>query len=345
MKLICLEEHAVDADIDEATRSIQVLRAPYLADVDSQFQDVADETHDILPHLVTMKEATAQGLQLGVERIAQMDRHGIDVQVLSYSSAPQLAPAHTAVGLAQRANDRLAAAVRAYPTRFRAFATLPWQVTDQAVIELERAVHDLGMVGTLLIGRPGETFLDDARYEPIIAKLNQLKVPLYVHPGVPLPEVREPYYGGLNKEVSARLSLFGWGWHNEAGVHVIRMMLAGLFDNYPDLQVISGHWGEMVPFYLQRLDDCMPQGVTGLKRSLTETYRQHIYVTPSGMLNLPHFEFILKVLGADRILYAVDYPYLTLSGARGFIEELPISEADREKIASANAELLLGSAL
>ena len=345
MKMICFEEHAVDSDIDEATRQIQASRAPYLADIDSQFQDVADEAHDTLPHLVTMKTATAQGLQLGAERLAQMDRHGIDVQVLSYSSAPQLAPSHSVVGLAQRANDRLAAAVDAYPTRFRAFAALPWQLTDEAVVELERAVHTLGMVGVLLIGRPGETFLDDARYEPILAKLNDLKVPLYVHPGVPLPEVREPYYGGLNKEVSARLSLFGWGWHNEAGVHVIRMMLAGIFDKYPNLQVISGHWGEMVPFYLQRMDDCMPQGVTNLTRTLTETYRQHVYVTPSGMLNLPHFEFIYKVLGADRILYAVDYPYLTLSGARKFMEDLPVSEIDRNKIASGNAELLLGSAL
>ena len=197
------------------------------------------------------------------------------------------------------------------------------------------------MVGTLLQGRPGQSFLDDVRYEPVLAKLNELKLPIYVHPGFPLQQVREPYYGGLDKEVSARLSLFGWGWHNEAGIQVIRMILSGKFDQFPNLQVISGHWGEMVPFYLQRMDDTIPQEATGLSRTITDTYRAHVYVTPSGMLNFPHFEFIHKVLGADRILYSVDYPYLTLTGARDFLEGLPISQEDKEKIAHRNAEALL----
>jgi len=203
-------------------------------------------------------------------------------------------------------------------------------------------VKQLGMVGTLLLGRPGQTFLDDARYEPVLAKLNELKVPIYLHPGFPLSQVREPYYGGLDKEVSARLSMFGWGWHNEAGVQVIRLILSSKFEEYPNLQVISGHWGEMVPFYLQRMDDTIPQEATRLSRSITETYKAHVYVTPSGMLNLPHFTFIHKVLGADRILYSVDYPYLTLTGARDFLEGLPISQRDKEKIAHGNAEALLG---
>ena len=166
-------------------------------------------------------------------------------------------------------------------------------------------------------------------------------MPLYLHPGAPLPQVREPYYSGLDKEVSARLSLFGWGWHNETGIHVIRVMLAGAFDRYPNLQVISGHWGEMVPFYLQRLDDAIPREVTGLSRTITDTYRAHVHVTPSGMLTLPHFKFIQEVVGIDRILFAVDYPYLTNTGARRFLEALPVSDADRAKIAHGNAERLL----
>ena len=161
-----------------------------------------------------------------------------------------------------------------------------------------------------------------------------------MHPGFPLPEVREPYYGGLDKEVSARLSLFGWGWHHEAGIQVIRMMLSGQFDKFPNLQVISGHRGEMVPFYLQRMDDTIPQEATGLSRSITDTYKSHVYVTPSGMFNLPHFEFIHKVVGADRIIYAVDYPYLTHTGSRAFLDSLPISQEDKEKIACRNAEAL-----
>jgi predicted TIM-barrel fold metal-dependent hydrolase len=118
------------------------------------------------------------------------------------------------------------------------------------------------------------------------------------------------------------------------------MILSGVFEKFPDLQVISGHWGEMVPFYLQRLDDSLTLEATGLPRSISDTYKAHVYVTPSGMLNLPHFEFIHRVLGADRLIYAIDYPYLTLSGARGFLENLPISQSDREKVAHKNAEAL-----
>jgi predicted TIM-barrel fold metal-dependent hydrolase len=102
-------------------------------------------------------------------------------------------------------------------------------------------VKQLGLKGALINGRPGESFLDDPRYAPILAALDELQVPLYVHPGLPLAAVREPYYGGLERELSARLSMFGWGWHNEAGIQVVRMLLAGVFDRHPRLQVISGH--------------------------------------------------------------------------------------------------------
>jgi predicted TIM-barrel fold metal-dependent hydrolase len=313
-----------------------------MADWGSRIEDRPAAFTDNRPHLVSPKKAVAAAREIGAGRIAAMDQHRIDMQVLSFSSSPQLALASQSVGLTRAANDRLAASVHANPTRFAAFSTLPWQDPLMAAAELERTVNQLGMVGTLLMGRPGRTFLDDALYEPVLAKLNELKIPIYVHPGFPLPQVREPYYGGFDKEVSARLSMFGWGWHHEAGIQVIRMLLAGKFEQYPDLQVISGHWGEMVPFYLQRLDDTLPREVTNLPHSISETYKAHVYVTPSGMLNLPHFEFIHKVLGADRILYSVDYPYLTLTGAREFLESLPISQPDKEKIGHGNAEALLG---
>ena len=287
-----------------------------------------------------MSVAIERARDLASGRLASMDEFGIAMQVLSYSNAAQLAPASEALALTRAANDKLAEAVYANPDRFRAFAALPWQVPEAAVEELERSVKELGCVGVLLQGRPGDTFLDDARYDGVLAKLNELKVPLYVHPGYPLKQVREPYYSGLDKEISARLSTFAWGWHNESGIQVLRMMLAGLFERFADLQIISGHWGEMVPFFLQRLDDTITRPVTGFARTLTEVYKQHVYVTPSGMMNLPHFDFIYKVLGADRILYSVDYPYVTLNGAREFLESLPISREDQEKIASKNAETL-----
>ena len=105
--------------------------------------------------------------------------------------------------------------------------------------------------------------------------------------------------------------------------------------------MISGHWGEMVPFYLKRLDDAIPREATGLSRTITDTYRAHVHVTPSGMLTLPHFRFIQEVVGIERILFAVDYPYLTNTGARRFLETLPVSDADRASIAHGNAEKLL----
>jgi predicted TIM-barrel fold metal-dependent hydrolase len=342
VKIICLEEHALDADIARASLPAQTSEAGYMADWGSRVADKPAALSDNRPHLVSQREAAGAALEVGASRIAAMDQHGIDVQVVSYSSSPQLAPASQAIELTRAANDRLAASVQANPTRFAAFSTLPWQDPDAAAAELERTVRQLGMVGTLLMGRPGETLLDDVRYEAVLAKLNELKVPIYVHPGFPLPQVREPYYGGLDKEVSARLSMFGWGWHHEAGIQVIRLLLSGKFERYPDLQVISGHWGEMVPFYLQRMDDTIPKQATRLSRSITETYKAHVYVTPSGMFNLPHFEFIHNVIGADRILFSVDYPYLTLTGSREFLENLPISPRNREKIAHSNAEALLG---
>jgi predicted TIM-barrel fold metal-dependent hydrolase len=341
MKIICIEEHTIDLPIVEAARPAALAEAAYMADWGTRWKDRPDGFGDGLPHLQDHGSALGLARDMGAGRIAEMDTHGIDMQVVSYSSPLQLAPKEQAVALARAANDRLAEASRANPSRLRGFATLPWQHPEAAAAELERAVGELGFVGTLLVGRPGETFLDDPRYEPVLAKLNELQVPIYVHPGFPLPQVRDPYYGGLDKEVSARLSLFGWGWHHEAGIQVIRMLLAGMFDRYPQLRVISGHWGEMVPFYLQRMDDMLPPEVTGLSRTVSQTYRDHVYVTPSGMLNLPHFEFIHKVIGADRIIYAIDYPYLTMTGARAFLEQLNISQEDKEKIAYRNAEILL----
>lgn len=341
MKIICLEEHTVDAALGKASQAAQMREAGYMADLGSRVKTPSGLPRDDRPHIQAVADIPALLRDVGAGRIADMDANGIDIQILSYSDAAQLAPAGQALELTRAANDRLAEAVAANPTRFAGFAILPWQHPEAAARELRRAVADLNLKGALLTGRPGDTFLDDSRYEPVLATLNALRVPLYVHPGPPLPQVREPYYGGLDKEVGARLSLFGWGWHNEAGVHVIRLMLSGAFDRFRDLQVISGHWGEMVPFYLQRMDDAMPREVTGLSRPLTETYRQHVYVTPSGMLTLPHFTFIQTVVGVDRILYAIDYPYLTNTGARRFLEGLPVSDEDRAKIAHRNAEALL----
>ena len=340
MKVICIEEHIGDQDLQKAGEPRLQSQAPYFMQVGTCFPGNVADGDDKLPMQLDYRISSKLLPDTGPGRIATMDQHGIDMQILSYSNPTQDTPAAEQIDLTRKVNDRLAETVRANPTRFGGFAALPWRHPEAAAEELERSITELGFVGTMLIGRPGDAFLDDPKFEPILAKLDELRVPIYMHPGYPLPQVQQPYYGGLGTQITARLSLFGWGWHNEAGVHVLRMLLSKKFDKYPNLQVISGHWGEMVPFYLQRLDDSIPQDVTGLSQSITETYKQHIYVTPSGMMNLPHFQFIQAVLGADRILYSVDYPYLTLSGARRFLETLPIGQEDKEKIAHRNAEAL-----
>jgi uncharacterized protein len=259
---------------------------------------------------------------------------------MSWVSPAQLTPADQALPLTRAANDRLAAAAAANPARLSGLAVLPWRDPSAAAAELDRSVNELGLKGALIVGRPGDTFLDDPRYAPVLKKLNDLRVPLYVHPFNPLPQVHQAYYGGFSPLVSAEFSLGAWGWHNEAGIHVLRLILSGAFEKFPDLQVISGHWGEMVPFYLERLDDVMTPEATGLSGTITETYRRHVWVTPSGMYGLPHFEFIHKVIGADRIIWSVDYPFLTLDGTQEFIDKLPVSEDDKEKMTHRNAEKL-----
>ena len=342
MDIICFEEHTIDADIDRAVSLMQAAEAPYLANWGEYAEEEPSELRDTRPRLLSLKTAHRLAMDLGQGRIAAMDKHGIAMQILSSTSATQQASLAQAVKLARAANDRLAEAVHAHPNRFGGFATLPWQDPDAAATELERAVKNLGLLGSLIQGRPGEhTFLDDPRYEPVLAKHNELKVPLYVHPGVPLPQVQKSYYGALKPETTARLSMIGWGWHSEAGVHVLRLILSGAFERHRDLQVISGHWGEMVPFFLQRLDDTLPLSVTGLSRTISEIYKAHVYVTPSGMLNVPHFEFVYKVLGAHRILYAIDYPYLSLTGASEFLHNLALGDEDKQKIANGNARSLL----
>lgn len=341
MKLICVEEHVLDPAIGKAAQTQVLAEAPYLPDWGSRVTDGRNITDHSRPHVIAAGESARKALDMGTGRLADMDAGGIGMQVLSYGGFPQLLPAQEAIDLNRAANDRLAQTAQDHPARFAGFATLPWQDPEAAARELERAVKELGLKGALINGRPGETFLDDPRYAPILAAFDALKVPLFVHPGLPLPAVQVPYYGGFDRELSARLSMFAWGWHNEAGIHVVRLLLAGVFDRYPNLQVISGHWGEMVPFYLQRLEDSIPQEASGLRRPIVQTYREHVYVTPSGMLTLPHFQFVHSLMGSERILHSIDYPYQSLDGAQTFIDALPVSNAEKALIAHGNAEYLL----
>ena len=340
LHLVCVEEHVSSRGVAREAMPEMLRQAPYLADWG---KDVADkgETAKDRPRVICARDSLRKLMDTDAGRLRDMDAHGIDMQALSYAPSPHLVPGQAGIGLCARANDELAASVERHPARFAAFATLPWQEPEAAVKELERCIGRLGFRGVLLNGRPGEAFLDDARWRPVLEALNALRVPLFLQPGLPLAQVRGAYYAGFSREVSARLSMFGWGWHSEEGVQLVRLLLSGVFDELPRLRVISGHWGELVPFFLQRLDDSIPQEATGLRRSLTETFKEHVYVTPSGMTSLPHFLFVRELVGMDRLLFSVDYPYLSLNGARDWLENLPVSYEEKEKFAFRNAEALL----
>jgi predicted TIM-barrel fold metal-dependent hydrolase len=342
MRIICLEEHVVDQVVASAVKDASAAEVPYVADVGSRYQDDPAREPADRPRLMSLRESMKAATEPLSVRVAAMDEAAIDCQVISLTNEPQLAAQGDAVDLVRGANDRLAEAVAKYPNRFSAFFTLPWQNPEEAVREAERCVRKLNLPATMLMGRPnGEHFVDDACFEPVLAKLAELDAPLYIHPGPPLHAVQQPYYGGFNPDLTARLSLFGWGWHHEAGIQVVRLILSGALDRHRGLRIISGHWGEMVPFFLQRMDDTMPPAVTGLARTIGDTYREQVWVGPSGMLNTPHLMFIREVLGIERIVFSVDYPYLTMSGARDWLENLPIPDSEKEAIAFRNAQTLL----
>ena len=279
---------------------------------------------------------------VGDQRLADMDAGGIDVQVLSHGApgTEQLEP-EQAIRLAREANDYLAEAVAAHPDRFAAFATLPTAAPGAAADELERATGELGFKGALINGHVQGKFLDAPEFWPIFERAERLGVPIYVHPTVPPPAVREAYYGGLMPRFAQALSMAGWGWHVDTGLHGLRLIAGGVLDEYPTLQIIIGHMGEALPFFLARSSRVLQQQA-GLSRPLEDYMVSNFHFTTSGMFSYPPLILLLEVIGADRVMFSVDYPYSSNSEGRDFVMGAPISDADREKIAHGNAERLLG---
>lgn len=329
MKIITVEEHFINEEIATAIRVEVEKIAPghskaFNADFGSR---------------QTMKPE--QLTDLGEGRVANMDTNGIDMQILSYGGpATELLSSPLAVELSRKANDRLAAAIADHPGRFMGFALLPMSDPMAAVTELERCVKELGFVGAMVYGTAHGRFMDEAEFDPFFAKLAQLNVPLYIHPTVVNTEVRNIYYNNADPAFAARFASAGIGWHYEVGIHVMRLIFAGVFDRYPDLQIIMGHWGELLPFYMDRLNAFFPATASPMEHDFKYYLQNNIYVTPSGMFTVPQLQYIIETMGAERILYSADYPYYPNEGARAFLENAPISREDKEKIAHGNAERL-----
>jgi len=276
---------------------------------------------------------------LGKERLAFMDVAGVDVQVLSFTSpGAQAFDAAEAIPLAKDANDVLHAAVKRHPDRFAGFAALPTAAPDAAANELERAVSQLGFKGAMIHGHTRGSFLDERKYWVIFERAQALGVPIYLHPTLPHPDVVKAYFTGYED-----LARAAWGFGIDTSTHFLRLVFSGVFDTYPNLKIILGHLGECLPFAMNRLNDhTVPAAKRrGLQKTPLQYLKDNVLVTTSGNWFTPAFVCTLLTLGADNILFAVDWPYEPNTTAVHFLQSLPVSDVDREKIAHGNAERIL----
>lgn len=276
---------------------------------------------------------------LGSGRIATMDAQGIDLAVLALTPpGTQALPPEEAVALSRLANDTATEAVRIHPTRFRSLSTLPISSPDHVAAELERAAAQ-GHVGTMVYGRSGDRFLDDPAYDDFFAAAADLRQPVFIHPQTPSEALRDAAYRGFDPMTDLGLATFGWGWHLEAATAALRLILRGTFDRHPDLQIVLGHWGELLPFWLDRADSL--SHLAGLERPISDYVRTNVFLTASGMLNPALLHHALTVTTTDRLIFSTDYPFQqpTRTEIDTFFGHLT---TDRHKVRSTNAAALLG---
>ncbi|RRD21379.1 amidohydrolase [Brucellaceae bacterium VT-16-1752] len=317
MKLIGIEEHFLTADIYEAWHA---------TGLDATDPSVAFHSDAVWHRLLDLAET----------RLALMDETGLDMQVLSLTTPGLHDLRRESLDLARSTNDLLAEVVARHPTRFQAMATLPVAMPEEAARELERCVTAFGFKGTMLCGRVEGRSLDDPAFLPLFEAAAALSVPILLHPRAPVKAVRDAYYSGFTPQIDAAFATYGLGWHYDAGIQFVRLVLSGLFDRLPGLQVILGHWGEMVLFYAERL--AAMDRISGLAHPIATYLRRNLYITASGMF-LPHYlERAAAVVGTERLLFSTDYPYQYRPGqdARRFLETCGLGGADQAAFAHGN---------
>lgn len=323
MKLIAIEEHFLTREVSDAWAA-----APGPVDPTCAYHagDLAARLED-----------------LGDMRLDLMDETGVDVQVLSLTT-PGLhnLEAGASAALARRTNDLVAQAVARRPDRFQGFAALPTPSPAEAPRELERAVRQLGLKGAMLCGRTREKPLDHPDFWPLFECAAALGVPLFIHPQIPSEAVREASYSGIGEGLDLALAGPGLGWHYEAGLQFVRLVLAGVFDRFPGLQIILGHWGEVVLFYLERMT--VLDRVARLDRPFAVCARENLHVTASGMFSDAYLKRCVEIVGVDRILFSTDYPYQYRPGrtARTYLDQVPLDASGKAKFAHENWERLTG---
>jgi len=332
MRTIDLETHFITQDWLDALYANEGYPRMVKDEADGKlrlyYQADAFEPYGVTPKL----------LDLDDDRIAEMDANGIDFAVLSLT-APGVEQLDPEIGprLAASVNDQLAAAIERHPGRYGGFAALYPKDVDGAVAELERAVLRLGLKGWKTHSNFGDSYIDDKRYWPILAKAEELRVPIYLHPVVPIiPELRT--YG-----LSLAGAAFGFGI--ETATAMMRLVLSGALDAFPSLQVILGHYGEALPFSMQRIDHPFTRpyikadgaAVPDLKHPPSYYLRTNVWVTTSGNYFAGAFDCTREALGLERIMLGTDHPYETMSECMEFLESLPLSDEERDQLYRTNA--------
>jgi uncharacterized protein len=280
--------------------------------------------------------------EIGDGRLKSMDEAGVTVQVLSVAGpGADLVPGPDGIAMAREVNDHLAAAIARHPDRFAGFANLPMQSPDAIPAELKRAVKELGFVGAMVNGTTEGRFLDHPSYDGLLAAAVELDVPIYIHPHIPPEPVRQAYFSELPEGAGRVLETAGWGWHSETAVHVFRMVVAGTLDKHPRLRIIIGHMGEMLPMMMARADQVFQHDIEHLKRPITRTILDQVWITTSGIFDQPPFIAALQTFGIDRIMFSIDYPFAPNAAGRKFLNNVALAPADKEKLAHGTADAVL----
>lgn len=316
MKKIALEEHFITSDFLDYTEEIDfsMMKPQMVNDFKSRLLDFDDL------------------------RISAMDKAGIDISVLSLTDPGVQGnlKKEIAVELAHKTNVFLAEKIAKNPKRFRGFATLAMQDPTEAAKELERCVREYHFLGALINGQTQGHYLDEKQFYPFWTKVEELNVPIYLHPGSP----EEMPLNYLDQEELAGAL---WGWTVETGTHALRLVFSGLFDRFPHIKIILGHMGESLPYLLWRLDSRwnILKHTINLKKPPSQYFKDNFYVTTSGMCSTGPLLCAIHELGEDRVMFSVDYPYESSEVASHFIEQAPLSDTVRKKIYYKNAQTIL----
>jgi 2,3-dihydroxybenzoate decarboxylase len=289
-------------------------------------------------------EVIARMTDLGDLRLRDMDQTGIARQILSLTApGVQVFDGPEAVALARSSNDFMVDAIRKHPDRFSGLAAIAPQDPPAAAKELERGVRSLGLKGAIINSHTHGEYLDDPKFWPIFEAAEALDVPVYIHPTALSNAMIAPF---LDRGMDGAI----YGFAVETGLHILRIIVSGVFDRFPKLKIVIGHLGEGLPYWLFRIDFMHNRmvtanryaGVQKLRRKPSDYVRENLYLTTSGMAWEPPILYAQSVLGMDRVLYAMDYPYQFVPEEVAVTDNLPISDADKMKLYQTNAEQVFG---